>query len=264
MAAPPENMSGKGLLYVHSRITSELLDEPTLLKWYDEDHIPEIFATGGISSASRFIDEQAKARAGEGGRPYLHLYPLQDIGFLRTPEFAGISVTSDMLPGSGLVYDLVDFDVRYYNLVQVFDPTNKGPGHTRTIFFAHFALKEGCPSQDLDDWYRQEHLPQLAQAEGYLRSTRYKLVWGRNNETSRAFKGRESDNGAPAPAAKQQLPEWLALHEFETDEVDVAELRRLTGTEWTNKIFANSEQAMGMAKLDRAHGDKKLHHGEAV
>ncbi|KAH7040941.1 uncharacterized protein B0I36DRAFT_379798 [Microdochium trichocladiopsis] len=264
MATPPTDMSGKGLLYVHSRITSDLLDEPTLLKWYDEDHIPEILATSGITSAIRFIDEAARAKPKEDrARPYLHVYPLQDLGFLLTPEFAKIAVTSEMLPGSKLVYDLVDFDVRYYSLVQVFDPTNKGPGHTRSVFLVHFALKEGYPSEDLNNWYRDEHLPQLAAAPGYLRSTRYKLVWGRNSETSRAFKGLAGSNDtAPGPA---RLPEWFALHEFETGEVDVPELQRLTTTEWTKKIFANCDDyVLGTAALNKAHGDQKIFNGEKI
>ncbi|KAJ1337793.1 DUF4286 family protein [Microdochium nivale] len=268
MAAPPADMSGKGLLFVNSRISSDLLDEATLLRWYDEDHIPEILATSGVESAVRFVDEAAKGRESEGGRPYLHVYPLQDIKFLVTPEFAAISVTSELLPGSGLVYDLVDFDVRYYSLVQVYDPTGKGPGHTRSVLYAHFALHEGYPSEDLDSWYRQEHLPQLAQTKGYVRSTRYKLVWGRNSETSRAFKGAAAEgsagSGSGSGSGSGELPEWFALHEFETETLDAADVQRLMSTEWTQKVFANSKQVLGMARLDRAHGSKELHHGEKL
>jgi len=164
MSAPPANMSGKGLMFVNSRITSPLLDEATFLKWYDEDHIPEILATGGMPTAIRFIDEGARAQLKDHGndspspaaRPYLHVYPVQDVAFFRTSQFADIGVTSDLLPGSKLVYDLADFDVRFYNLVQVYDPTNKGPRHTRSMLYAHLALKEGYPEEDLERWYREE------------------------------------------------------------------------------------------------------------
>lgn len=166
MAAPPENMSGKGLMFANSRITSPLLDKAAFLKWYDEDHIPEILATGGMPTAIRFIDDGARPNLKDYGndssssstaaRPYLHVYPVQDVAFFRTPQFANIGVTSDLLPGSKLVYDLADFDVRFYNLVQVYDPTRKGPGHTKSMLFAHLALKEGYPEEDLERWYREE------------------------------------------------------------------------------------------------------------
>lgn len=126
MSRPPSDLSGKGMLYVNSYISDSILDETTFLKWYDEDHIPEILEVNGFKSAVRWIDEPAKKE--EGGRPYLSLYPMEDLGVLNTPEFAAISVKSDMLPGSQLIYDMADFDVRYLQLVQVFDPKNKGKG----------------------------------------------------------------------------------------------------------------------------------------
>ena len=58
------------------------------------------------------------------------MYPMEDIAFTQGEEFRKIKVHSKLLPGSGLCYDLADIDVRYYNLIQVYDPTNKGKGIT--------------------------------------------------------------------------------------------------------------------------------------
>jgi hypothetical protein len=54
-------IKGPGLLYVNSKLASNLLDEETYLKWYSEDHIPEVIATSGIDSALRFKDIDSSA-----------------------------------------------------------------------------------------------------------------------------------------------------------------------------------------------------------
>ena len=115
------NMKGPGILYVNSKIArTDLLNEESYMKWYGEDHIPEIIETSGINSAIRFKDVDPKVE-----KPYLVMYPMKDIGFTQGDEFRKIRVHSDLLPNGGPIYDLADIDVRYYGLVQTYDP--KGP-----------------------------------------------------------------------------------------------------------------------------------------
>jgi hypothetical protein len=107
------------MLWVTSRISPEsasLLDEPTFLRWYDTDHIPEIVATSGIKDAFRYIDvDKDTPRA--PSKPFMAFYPMQDLTFTLGQEFRDIKVKSDILPGSGIVYDLADFDVAYLGFV---------------------------------------------------------------------------------------------------------------------------------------------------
>lgn len=134
-----ENIQGPGLLFVNSKIIRpDLIGEEAFFKWYDEDHIAEILATSGIQSAFRFLD----ANIGSVERPYLAMYPMRDIGFTKTEEFRNINVSSDMLPNGGPIYDLADFDVRYYKLVQVFDPKKKGKGEK------HMLARVCCVAED--------------------------------------------------------------------------------------------------------------------
>lgn len=70
-----------------------------------------------MTSALRFKSPDPDAQ-----KPYLALYPMPDIGFTQTEEFKQISVTSDLLPDGGPIYDLADFDTRYYGLVQYYAP----------------------------------------------------------------------------------------------------------------------------------------------
>jgi hypothetical protein len=123
-------IKGPGLLYVNSKLASNLLDEETYLKWYSEDHIPEVIATSGIDSALRFKDIDSSA-----DKPNLVLYPMKDIAFTQGEEFKKIKVHSDILPEGKPIYDLAELDVRYYGLAQVFDPkkTRSGKCLYRTL-----------------------------------------------------------------------------------------------------------------------------------
>lgn len=53
---------------------------------YEQVHIPDIFKTSGIKEASRWKNIEP---AGE--RPYLAMYPLEDLDFLQTDEFKGLA-----------------------------------------------------------------------------------------------------------------------------------------------------------------------------
>ena len=146
------SMSGRGILFVTSQISQpDILDRDTYFKWYDEDHIAEIIQTSGAKSARRFIDVDAAAE-----KPYLAMYPMDDIGFTQGDEFRRIRVESDMLPPPGIIYDLADFDVRYGKLVHVYDPTSRGRGVARTLLTAAIELREGTSVDEFDRWYREE------------------------------------------------------------------------------------------------------------
>lgn len=117
-AADPKAMKGPGILYVNSRIAeTDILDEEQYMKWYGEDHIPEIMETSGINSALRFKSVDTSV-----SKPYLVMYFMKDIAFTQGEEFKKIRVHSDLLPNGGPVYDLADIDVRYYNLYETYDP----------------------------------------------------------------------------------------------------------------------------------------------
>jgi hypothetical protein len=114
-------VKGPGVLYVNSKIAAtDVLDEGKYIKWYEDDHIAELMHTSGIKSALRYksIDPAAD-------KPYLVTYPMDDLAFTQGEEFKNIKVHSDMLPNGGPIYDLADMDVRYYGLIQTYDP--KGP-----------------------------------------------------------------------------------------------------------------------------------------
>lgn len=145
-------MSGKGILFVNSKISRpDILDEKTFMKWYDDDHIAEIMETSGIRSARRFVNVNPHA-----DKPYLAMYAMDDLDFVKSEEFRGIRVQSDILPPPSIIYDLADIDVRNDSLVQVYDPTRKGRGFTRSLITSQIELKEGLSNDEFDKWSREE------------------------------------------------------------------------------------------------------------
>lgn len=120
------NPSGPGILYVNSKIISSELSPELFTRWYQDIHIPDIFITSGIKSAFRYF---TRASPEIVERPYLALYPLKDVGFLYTDEFKAIPVHSDILPNeSRAIFDLADFDTRYYTSIGEVDSSNVREG----------------------------------------------------------------------------------------------------------------------------------------
>jgi hypothetical protein len=110
-------MSQKDILWATSKITKpDAVTPSTFDKWYNEVHIPDVLKTSQIHSAYRYknIDPSAE-------RPCFALYPVDDTNFGDSKEFANIPSTSNLFPDNGSVYDFVDFDVRFYDPVQVFE-----------------------------------------------------------------------------------------------------------------------------------------------
>jgi hypothetical protein len=115
--------SGKtpGLFYVNSKITEPSLSAETFNKWYDEIHVPDILATSGIKSAFRYYGK-------DSDRPFLALYPLEDVHFLESQEFHSISSESEILPKTGLSFDVASFDTRPLVHIKTYQSKAAQPG----------------------------------------------------------------------------------------------------------------------------------------
>lgn len=235
-------MSGPGILWVNSKITKPDAVSPELFtRWYEEVHIPDIFATSGIKSAVRYQNIDPKAE-----RPYLAVYAMKDIAFLQTDEFKAISVHSDMLPGpSHACFDIADFDTRYYEAVQTYEAKDAPAGPARMVISAGLTPAPGT-DDDFDKWYREEHCRDLAKCPGYRRTRRFKLTFGRQNRL---------------PATEKKIaepPKYLALHEFDVDELPAKELAATGETPWATKIMGGCVQTeVGIFKILKEFGDVK-------
>jgi len=125
--------SRPGLIVAKSRIRrpQELADEQ-FQKWYNEVHVPDALATGGITHAARL-----EAVDPEETMPNLALYKIKTLGFISSPELKNIPMTHEMLPQGGNVHDYVEFDTRLYELVQVYElePHDEGGQNARMLLY---------------------------------------------------------------------------------------------------------------------------------
>ena len=131
MTAAAAAASGPGLLYVNSQIASSKLSAAVFTKWYEAEHIPDILRTSGMNAAYRYCAApEGKATA---SRPYLALYPLDDVSFLQTDEFRAIPVHSDLVPSPGrCIFDVADFDTRYCTTLGEDEAEGAGRGKCAT------------------------------------------------------------------------------------------------------------------------------------
>ena len=70
-----------------------------------------------MNHASRY-NAAGETSASNASKPFLTFPVMEDIGFLLSEEFKSVSTASPILPGSGKVYDLIEFDVNFMALRQ--------------------------------------------------------------------------------------------------------------------------------------------------
>ena len=157
MATPNPKIKGEGLLYVTSRIDrTDILDEQTYFKWYDEDHIDEIVHTSGMPSAFRYRDVDIDEKLRKKEKVFLAFYPMSDLAFTQGEDFRKIRVKSDLLPGSGIIYDLADLDVRYLGLVHKTEPKEKRTRASPCIVVFGVEPGSGTTDEETEKWFKDE------------------------------------------------------------------------------------------------------------
>ncbi|KAF2669329.1 hypothetical protein BT63DRAFT_425067 [Microthyrium microscopicum] len=197
--------SGPGILYVNSKITDAKSMPPALFaQWYEDVHIADIFATKpqGIKSAFRY----ETVTPGKVERPYLALYPMEDMSFLTSDAFRSIPVNDNLLPDGGPIFNFADFDTRYYSNVQHLKGEAKRaavPSHVVTL----------CFDVEGDDASKAESIiKKLPLQEEAIRVSLYKNYFSRQNRLA------PGEGGLKAP------PKFLVVMEF-NKEVDISSLK---------------------------------------
>ncbi|KAF2662553.1 hypothetical protein K491DRAFT_686435 [Lophiostoma macrostomum CBS 122681] len=222
---PP--LTGPGIMWVNS-VPKPQLEEKVFNQWYQEVHIPDIVNAkpgDGCVAAWRF-----KSQNPTRPRPYLALYAVPDMSFIQSPEFGEVSQYHEMLPEGGPSQKFVDFDTRFYRRTQTYekeeeDNTGFVPqGIGRVVKSTAMQPAPGM-SEELDRWYREEHLGQVAAMPGWRRSTRYELI----------FKVQSKDD-----PSHEEAPRYLAIHEFD-EGTKIARMPREQWTEWTTRMVESAE-----------------------
>lgn len=217
-----------GLLFVPGEVGTELT-EAQFNDWYDHEHVPLRMDIPSFRSASRWIAVDDK-------RPsYLAVYDLESCDILRQPPYNTLAGTASQRERDVLRHVQL-LDRRTYDLlepctIQAVDGYNDhGPG---PILITMEIEVEPELDDELNRWYREEHITLLAGVPGWRRSRRFVL-----RETGPA-------NGIEA-AEVMAREKKLAMHEWESlASLETPEFKHATSTPWRMKMFRSADTWYG-------------------
>ncbi|KAK3720360.1 hypothetical protein LTR37_003771 [Vermiconidia calcicola] len=185
-----------GLIFLSSKIKDppKIADEQ-YNRFYSEAHAPDLLRPfskkGGITNAVTLQYENTNSRS---AMPYLALHPVPDAQWISSPDQGHFQEDTKKrrILAVDDVRQYIEVGFRPYEKIQTFE----GYGHAfksgtergRTLVCVAMEPAES-EEQDLEDWYRKQHLDILSMCRGYRRTTRYKRLDG-------------------------QKPRYLALHEY--------------------------------------------------
>lgn len=214
-------MSKPALLFVTSRISdpSKTTDE-RYNQMYNEEHLPDVlnYKVKVTDLALRYKNSNPSS-----DRPYLALYPLDDVSFFTRGTFEQLAADTrhSRTYGGEDVMDFIEFGPRAYEKIQTYEgyghENDSGKDRGRTVTCVAMEPAEDGEA-DFEDWYRKQHLDMMAMCTGYLRTTRYQRIDGVS-------------------------PRYLALHEWALapEEFPTAQLKQVTSTEWSKKILGEAK-----------------------
>ncbi|KAH7355795.1 hypothetical protein BKA66DRAFT_474924 [Pyrenochaeta sp. MPI-SDFR-AT-0127] len=252
-----EAIRGPGILWVQSRVSptsKDILDETTFLKWYDDEHITEVVSTSGIRSGFRYIDVKKTSPCGNPANPtpFLAFYPLEDLAFTLGDEFKKINIKSIHLPGSGIIYDMADFDIS--SMAYLNSTPRKIKGEPKYLLSSGIRTEKESELDGIDEYYNKQ-IDDVSREKGYIRTLRFRLLYARTNAQSRALKG--------LPTTEEPYPEpstWLAVHEFsETPgSVVVASLEQDLSETAKKHGWGKTQSEVHVWSLEKVHGEGKF------
>ena len=215
-------MPTPGLMFALSKPKDPKTSEEQYNRFYNEEHLPDVltfFKKAGINPAFalRYKNNDPEAKL-----PFLALYPLPDAQYIFSPDMQQTlpeQTKESKVLGLDNIWENLDLDIRPYEKIQTFEgyghASKSGNERGKTIVCVAMEPGEGeGQEQDLDDWYRKQHLDMMSMARNYRRTTRYKRM-------------------------DDQKPRYLALHEYacRADELPTQQIEQLKATEWSKKIL---------------------------
>ncbi|KAI0025055.1 hypothetical protein F4780DRAFT_768375 [Xylariomycetidae sp. FL0641] len=208
-------MPTPGLRFVSSRIIDpKKLPDDQYNRFYNEEHLPHVLSAGRSKLALRY-----KSVSPSSPLPYLALYPIEDYETMGTPEARKFEKEARKSRTLGVddIFDLIHFEMKPYEKIQSYEAygheKQTGRDRGRTLVCVAMEPQEG-DDEELESWYRKQHLDMLGMCKGFRRCTRYKRL-------------------------DDVCPRFLALHEYDCEPRDLPndQIVQVCGTEWSKKIL---------------------------
>ncbi|KAF2434392.1 hypothetical protein EJ08DRAFT_693431 [Tothia fuscella] len=208
-----------GIMYVLTKPHTPYLSLENYNKWYTEAHIEDAISCGLADLAIRYKNTNPDAKW-----PYLCVYRLPDLEKLSDEKLMGsIPTKHELLPDGKSWSEVMDAKGSAYRVLQKFEGWGEKEGPRGKALRTVMVEPAEGGEEEFDEWYRKQHLDMLSMVTGFRRSTRYQLV-------EKELSGE---------------PRFLACHEYETTDFPVEEIKRVTGTEWSKKMFAGFKSFEG-------------------
>ncbi|CAK7225833.1 hypothetical protein SEUCBS140593_006037 [Sporothrix eucalyptigena] len=206
-----------GLLFAVTKPFDPNLTEQEFNDWYNNKHIVDVVNCGLAANGFRYRNADPSA-----SWPYLAIYRLPDLKKLYDPVFmVNVPTDSPKSWGKGYMPDVAKAELRGYELVRVFEPTERSrnkDGYAKVLVNAEIESDES--PEEFVVTFAKDHLGSINGQDGYRRSMLYK--------SAEAFVPRESKSadderaGTEFHAAQQQRLTYLAVYEFDQAPADVA------------------------------------------
>ncbi|KAF1849863.1 uncharacterized protein K460DRAFT_274033 [Cucurbitaria berberidis CBS 394.84] len=214
----PKPWSGPGVFLNFFKLNdSSKISLDTLEKWFDEEYVPELLATGAIKFAWLY-----KAANPSYDKQHLAVYKVSDLALVQAGKVQEIPRSSKNGLFDGDVDASIEFDTRIFSFVQKFETSKQDEDSADIIMLALMQPAPGGEA-DLDSWYRDEHNQQMSEQLGWKRTTRFNLLFQHSNASK-----------------KSEELAFLAIHEFgEGNKLgkDVEPLQPIS--DWTKKLMSS-------------------------
>jgi hypothetical protein len=159
----------KGLLFMAFDFSTAHADE--FHDWYDQEHVPERLRVPGFLNAERWIDDD---------NPMVHVatYDLESAGVLSSPPYRAVGGTNQSV-WTKRVTSMCRRIMRYEGEQLV--PGDQTPGdQTGAPGAGALLVASMTPDADAEaefnDWYDNEHLPNLSRVPGVLSARRFRAT----------------------------------------------------------------------------------------
>lgn len=180
--------------------------------WYDLEHVPERQRVPGFLALQRWI-------GAEDPKTSVAIYDLQTIAVLQSPEYQAIG-GQNLSVWSKRVTAKCQRILRFEGEQVLPGDKVSAQGAGGLLMFGMNVAPEA--EADFNDWYNQEHLPNLAAVPGVLSARRFRATQGTHN-----------------------THKYVALYHLSSPEVVVsAEWKKAVETPWTLRVRPHTKDRL--------------------
>lgn len=195
--------------------------------WYDNEHAPARMNVPGFSTALRYKTTDSKPPS------WLAIYDTTSPDVLQSDAYKALNTNASSNDKS-IVSRLTTLSRRVYSRFVTVENPNISASTLPAKYVLVVGIEPATPEkeEELNKWYRDEHLTLLSKVPGFIRARRYKLV-------SNVELAGKADPNSPAAV----FP-YVTLYDMETDTYSsTPEFKDALSTPWTVKVLGEVASA---------------------